>query len=74
MLVLATGSQAVVPPVPGAAGAVAFRTLDDCRTILEAAGTARRAVVVGGGLLGLEAARGLAGRGLPVTLLHRPGT
>jgi assimilatory nitrate reductase electron transfer subunit len=73
VLVLATGSQAVVPQVPGAAGAVAFRTLDDCRTILEAAATARRAVVVGGGLLGIEAARGLAGRGLPVTLLHLAG-
>ncbi|MEV4187539.1 FAD-dependent oxidoreductase, partial [Streptosporangium canum] len=46
---------------------------DDCRAILAAAGAARRAVVVGGGLLGIEAARGLAGRGLPVTLLHLAG-
>nr|BFE80111.1 hypothetical protein GCM10020093_027120 [Planobispora longispora] len=73
VLVLATGSEAVVPPVPGAGRAIAFRTLDDCQAILEAAGTARRAVVVGGGLLGIEAARGLAGRGLPVTLLHLAG-
>ncbi|MER5320245.1 FAD-dependent oxidoreductase [Streptosporangium roseum] len=73
VVVLATGSEAVVPPVPGAAGAMAFRTLDDCRAILAAAGAARRAVVVGGGLLGIEAARGLAGRGLPVTLLHLAG-
>lgn len=69
-LVLATGSEAVVPPIPGVERALAFRTLDDCRAILAAAATARRAVVVGGGLLGVEAARGLAGRGLPVTLLH----
>ncbi|WP_219469477.1 NAD(P)/FAD-dependent oxidoreductase, partial [Nonomuraea rhizosphaerae] len=73
VLVLATGSEAVVPPVPGAERAVPFRTLDDCHRILEAAGSARRAVVVGGGLLGVEAARGLAGRGLPVTLLHLAG-
>ncbi|MBB2913781.1 assimilatory nitrate reductase electron transfer subunit [Streptosporangium becharense] len=73
VLVLATGSRAVVPPVPGAERAVAFRTLDDCRAILRAAGAARGAVVVGGGLLGIEAARGLAGRGLPVTLLHLAG-
>ncbi|GGS56132.1 FAD/NAD(P)-binding oxidoreductase [Planobispora rosea] len=73
VLVLATGSEAVVPPVAGAERAIAFRTLDDCQAILEAAGTARRAVVVGGGLLGIEAARGLAGRGLPVTLLHLAG-
>ncbi|MGV9776191.1 FAD-dependent oxidoreductase [Streptosporangium sp. NPDC003464] len=73
VLVLATGSDAVVPPVPGAARATAFRTMDDCQAILAAAGTAQRAVVVGGGLLGIEAARGLAGRGLPVTLLHLAG-
>ncbi|GAA5067236.1 FAD-dependent oxidoreductase [Thermocatellispora tengchongensis] len=73
VLVLATGSEAVVPPIPGAERAVAFRTLDDCTAILAAAGVARSAVVVGGGLLGVEAARGLAGRGLPVTLLHLAG-
>ncbi|RJL27246.1 FAD-dependent oxidoreductase [Bailinhaonella thermotolerans] len=70
--VLATGSEAVVPPIPGLAGerVVAFRTLDDCEAILRAAEGARRAIVIGGGLLGVEAARGLAGRGLPVTVLH----
>ncbi|MFI6453607.1 FAD-dependent oxidoreductase [Streptosporangium amethystogenes] len=73
VLVLATGSEAVVPPVPGADRAVTFRTMDDCRRILRAAGAARHAVVIGGGLLGVEAARGLAGRGLPVTLLHLAG-
>ncbi|HEX2317233.1 MAG TPA: FAD-dependent oxidoreductase [Thermomonospora sp.] len=77
-LVIATGSTAFVPPIPGTldglpAGAVAFRTLDDCVRIMEAAGRAERAVVVGGGLLGIEAARGLAGRGLDVTVVHLAG-
>ncbi len=72
-LVLATGSEAVVPPLPGVHRAVAFRTLDDCERIMAAAGHARGAVVIGGGLLGVEAARGLAGLGLPVTLLHLAG-
>ncbi len=77
-LVLAMGSSPVVPPIPGTEGglprgAVAFRTLDDCADILEEAHTARHAVVVGGGLLGIEAARGLAGRGLSVTVLHLAG-
>ncbi|MFG2077803.1 FAD-dependent oxidoreductase [Nonomuraea maritima] len=70
LLVLATGSDAIVPPIPGVERAIPFRTLDDCERIVQAAASARRAVVVGGGLLGVEAARGLAGRGLPVTLLH----
>lgn len=73
VLVLATGSQAVVPPIPGVERAVPFRTLDDCQAILAASRTSARAVVIGGGLLGIEAARGLAGRGLPVTLLHLAG-
>jgi assimilatory nitrate reductase electron transfer subunit len=73
LLVLATGSEAVVPPIPGVERAIPFRTLDDCDRILKAAEDCRRAVVVGGGLLGIEAARGLAGRGLPVTLLHLAG-
>jgi assimilatory nitrate reductase electron transfer subunit len=74
-LVLATGSAPVVPPLPGldADGVVAFRTLDDCRDIMDCAADAGSAVVVGGGLLGLEAARGLAGRGLPVTVVHVAG-
>jgi assimilatory nitrate reductase electron transfer subunit len=79
VLVLATGSRPVVPPVGGLRdgtgrllpGAHVFRTLDDCRRLVAAAGEPRPAVVVGGGLLGLEAARGLAGRGLPVRVVHR---
>jgi assimilatory nitrate reductase electron transfer subunit len=76
-LVLATGSRAVVPPLAGLstadgllAGAAVFRTLDDCHRLLAGAATARRAVVLGGGLLGLEAARGLAAHNLPVEVLH----
>jgi assimilatory nitrate reductase electron transfer subunit len=87
-LVMATGSTALVPPIPVIAadgsprggvadrppyGVIAFRTLDDCRDIIEAADGARHAVVIGGGLLGIEAARGLVGRGLSVTVLHLAG-
>ncbi|MEU4822499.1 FAD-dependent oxidoreductase [Actinomadura citrea] len=77
-LVLATGSTAFVPPMPGLEdglprGAEVFRTLEDCRRISALAESARRAVVVGGGLLGIEAARGLTGRGLEVTVLHLAG-
>lgn len=77
-LVLATGSTAVLPPVDGLVteaglieGAALFRTLDDCVRIDGLARTATRAVVLGAGVLGLEAARGLAGRGLEVTLVQR---
>jgi assimilatory nitrate reductase electron transfer subunit len=70
-LVLATGSTAIVPP--GFAGVPVFRTLDDCRAILNRAAGARTAIVLGGGLLGVEAARGLAARGLAVTVVHAAG-
>ncbi|WP_199433907.1 FAD-dependent oxidoreductase [Qaidamihabitans albus] len=76
-LVLATGSRPWLPPVEGlsadgvlAEGAVAFRTLDDCERILGAARAGAPVAVLGGGLLGLEAARGLAGRGNLVTVVH----
>ncbi|WP_406078267.1 FAD-dependent oxidoreductase [Micromonospora sp. NBC_00858] len=78
-LVLATGSRAVVPPLPGLdpgdlpERVVPFRTLDDCRRILAAADGAHSALVLGGGLLGLEAARGLATRGLATTVVHPTG-
>ncbi|MCW2614689.1 MAG: NAD(P)/FAD-dependent oxidoreductase [Frankiales bacterium] len=80
-LVLATGSTALVPPVQGIAGpdgrllegVHVFRTLDDCSAITAAAGSAKRAVVVGGGLLGLEAARGLLRHGLSVEVVHGAG-
>ncbi|MGI8537666.1 MAG: FAD-dependent oxidoreductase [Mycobacteriales bacterium] len=80
-LVLATGSTAMVPPVQGIAGpdglllagVHVFRTLDDCAAITLAARKARTAVVVGGGLLGLEAARGLLRPGLQVDVVHGMG-
>ncbi|GAA2783630.1 hypothetical protein GCM10020219_063880 [Nonomuraea dietziae] len=56
-LVLATGSAPFVPPVPGASGAFVYRTIDDLERIRQAASGAARGVVVGGGLLGLEARR-----------------
>ncbi len=66
-LLIATGSRAFIPPMEGTYGAdgrmkpgvFAFRTLDDCNGIIAQAGRAKRAAVIGGGLLGLEAARGL---------------
>ncbi len=74
-LVLATGSQPALPPIPGLRqpGVHPFRTLAGVRAILRESDdeTVRRAVVIGGGLLGIEAARALRGRGLEVTLLHR---
>jgi assimilatory nitrate reductase electron transfer subunit len=76
-LVLATGSQAVIPPIVDGdelpERVAVFRTLDDCRRILSTAAGARTALVLGGGLLGLEAARGLAARGLDVRVVHLAG-
>ncbi len=71
-LLLATGSEAWIPPIDGASrpGVHAFRTLGDTDAILAEAKRARRAVVIGGGLLGLEAARGLAKRRVDVTCVH----
>jgi nitrite reductase (NADH) large subunit len=70
-LVLATGSKAIRLPVPGhlLPGVLTFRDLDDV-TELQGAAPGSRAVVIGGGLLGVEAACGLAKRGLAVTLIH----
>lgn len=76
-LVLATGSRPVIPPFLDGdqlpERVAVFRTLDDCRRILAAAEGARTALVLGGGLLGLEAARGLASRGLDVRVVHLAG-
>ena len=75
-LLLATGSQPFIVPVPGAdlAGVVGFRDLDDVDTMLQAARSGRHAVVIGGGLLGLEAANGLLRRGMDVTVVHLTGS
>ncbi|MDT4993783.1 MAG: nitrite reductase large subunit [Actinoplanes sp.] len=80
-LIIATGSRAFVPPIPGIhrpgrgyhQGVFAFRTLDDTRTMIRYAREHERAVVIGGGLLGLEAARGLQNHLGHVTLLHAAG-
>jgi nitrite reductase (NADH) large subunit len=71
-LILATGSEAWIPPIDGAGrpGVHVFRTLDDTAAILSECRHARRAVVIGGGLLGLEAARGLAKRRVDTTVIH----
>jgi assimilatory nitrate reductase electron transfer subunit len=71
-LVLATGSRAWLPPLEGLAdkNVVSFRDLDDCERILKMARPGARFAVLGGGLLGCEAARGLAGRGVRVTVVH----
>ncbi|HEY3443876.1 MAG TPA: nitrite reductase large subunit NirB [Paludibaculum sp.] len=71
-LLLATGSRSMIPPIPGMekAGVCAWRTLDDTKRLLEWSGPGKHAVVVGGGLLGLEAARGLQVQGCDVTIIH----
>ncbi len=71
-LVLATGSRPVRLPLPGVdlAGVLTFRDLADVATIARSGRNGRRVVVIGGGLLGLEAAYGLAKTGATVTLIH----
>ncbi|MGY1858013.1 nitrite reductase large subunit NirB [Modestobacter sp. SYSU DS0290] len=77
-LVIATGSRSFVPPMDGIRttdgallpGVLGFRTIDDTRQMLAAAAEHEKAVVVGGGLLGLEAARALQGHGLAVEVVH----
>ena len=75
-LLIATGSRPIVPPLPGhdLAGVVTYRDLDDVDAMLVAAARGGRAVVIGGGLLGLEAAAGLKERGMQVTVLHLAAT
>jgi nitrite reductase (NADH) large subunit len=71
-LLLATGSNAFLPPISGLdkENVFTFRNLDDTRAILQAAAPGVKAVVIGGGLLGLEAARGLQAQGCEVTVVH----
>lgn len=71
-LVLATGSSPFIIPVPGnnLPGVITFRDIHDVNAMLEASSQYKRAVVVGGGLLGLEAANGLHKRGMEVTVVH----
>jgi nitrite reductase (NADH) large subunit len=72
-VILATGSIPSIPPIEGKdkEGVYVFRTMDDTRKLIESASRGRKAVVIGGGLLGLEAARGLQVRGCDVTVVHR---
>jgi nitrite reductase (NADH) large subunit len=78
-LLIATGSSPYFPPIEGLfhadgtrkAGIFGFRTLDDCNAIVALATRSRRTAVIGGGLLGLEAAHGLLAHGCEVHVIHR---
>ncbi len=71
-LIVATGSSPIIIPVPGhqLPGVLSYRDLDDVHAMMVAAKPGARAVVIGGGLLGLEAAAGLQMQGMDVTVLH----
>ena len=71
-LLIATGSDPFIIPVPGKdlPGVISFRDMKDVDAMLDAANRGGDAVVIGGGLLGLEAAHGLTLRGMKVTVLH----
>ena len=71
-LLIATGSSPLIPPMEGTKkkGVYVFRNLDDARALLDQAGPGKKTVVIGGGLLGLEAARGLQVQGCDVTVVH----
>jgi len=74
-LIIATGSAPFIIPVPGKdlPGVITYRDLDDTNAMIAASAKGGRAVVIGGGLLGLEAAAGLALRGMDVTVVHLMG-
>ncbi|ADC49157.1 NasB nitrate/nitrite reduction [Alkalihalophilus pseudofirmus OF4] len=71
-VIIATGSTPFILPVPGAEkeGVHTFRTIEDCTQMMESAKRYKKAVVIGGGVLGLEAARGLLGLGMAVDVVH----
>ena len=71
-LLLATGSNPFILPVPGSdlPGVISFRDIADVDAMIRASSQYRHAVVIGGGLLGLEAANGLMKRGMDVTVVH----
>ncbi|ASA21268.1 nitrite reductase large subunit NirB [Paenibacillus donghaensis] len=71
-LILATGSNPFMLPLPGAdkEGVIAFRDIKDCQIMQKTAKTYKKALVIGGGLLGLEAARGLLHLGMDVSVVH----
>lgn len=74
-LILATGSTPFMLPVPGRElqGVIAYRDIADTEAMIQAAQQYKHAVVIGGGLLGLEAANGLRQRGMEVSVVHLPG-
>ncbi len=71
-LLLATGSNPALPPLPGIdlPGVLSYRDIADTQAMIDAAARYRSAIVIGGGLLGLEAANGLRARGMEVTVIH----
>ncbi|MDM5327693.1 nitrite reductase large subunit NirB [Neobacillus sp. CF12] len=71
-LIIATGSLPFSLPIPGAdkQGVVTFRTIEDCQKIMEISKKSKNTVVIGGGVLGLEAAKGLLNLGMTVNVVH----
>ncbi|MFA9455404.1 nitrite reductase large subunit NirB [Halalkalibacter sp. APA_J-10(15)] len=71
-LIFATGSNPFMLPLPGAdkEGVIAFRNIKDCETMIETSKNYKKAAVIGGGLLGLEAARGLLNLNMEVDVIH----
>jgi nitrite reductase (NADH) large subunit len=71
-LIIATGSSSFILPVPGAdkQGVIGFRDIQDCEMMIKSAKQYKKAVVIGGGLLGLEAAKGLLNLGMEVDVVH----
>ena len=71
-LLMATGSNPIILPIPGRdlPGVLTYRDIHDTTAMIDATATVKKAVVIGGGLLGLEAANGLRARGMDVTVIH----
>ncbi|WP_025025504.1 nitrite reductase large subunit NirB [Caldalkalibacillus mannanilyticus] len=71
-LIIATGSSSFILPIPGAEkeGVTGFRDISDCEMMINVASQYKKAVVIGGGLLGLEAARGLLNLGMEASVVH----
>ena len=71
-LLMCTGSNPFILPIPGKDlhGVIAYRDIADTNAMIDAATKYKKAVVIGGGLLGLEAANGLMLRGMQVTVIH----
>ncbi|MFT5208204.1 MAG: nitrite reductase (NADH) large subunit [Candidatus Omnitrophota bacterium] len=76
LLLLATGSNPFIPPMKGVdkKGVYVFRNIADCEGILSQCKEGAKAAVIGGGLLGLEAAKGISGRGVKTTVVHLAGS